>query len=206
MAIVAKGSDKARELTPVGNYFGVVIGVYDIGTHDSDFGSKRQVVIEIELHKKSGAVRTKDGDVLTHAVFANLTTGKDSTLRKFLEGILGRVLTPAEVKDGYDVTQLAEQPGRFRVNHVEKKKGEGLKAELVAMPLDDDDPKPRAVSDVAVYDTLPAEPGSDVPEWVAKKIRESQEYQARGGGGGGGNGNGKAAKTAATSDDDEIPF
>jgi hypothetical protein len=60
MAIVAKKGGDARKPVPVGNYFGAVVGVYDLGTQPSDrYEATHKVVISFELHRKKGPASSR---------------------------------------------------------------------------------------------------------------------------------------------------
>jgi hypothetical protein len=214
VGIVAKQSGATRKPVPAGNYFGVCVGVYDIGTHSGGkFGPKYQVVLQWELHKKKGVCRNDEGDPLRISSFYNLAFGEKSTLRKHVEAILGRSFTEQEAKDGYDVTKLLDKACRLTVAHEDTENG--VRDQISAfMTLDEDDPQIKPVSDSVVYEMDPKKAIPDeVPEWIQKKVQESQEWVAANGksvstkAGSVKAGNGK--KAAAPDDDDEeedIPF
>jgi hypothetical protein len=217
VAITAKSGGEARTLAPEGNYFGVCIGVYDLGTQPSQqYEPTHKVLLEFELHKKKGPALDKDGKPLRVTGFYPLAFGKrkngeKAKLRQAVEGIIGRSFEEAEAKAGYDVTQLAEVCCRLRVTH--DASTDGKKYEVLSFqPLDEDDPEPKTEANVAVYELDPkAEIPSEVPEWIRKMIRKSAEWVKVHGQSSNDdekpaprNGNGKAAKPA--DDDDDVPF
>jgi hypothetical protein len=203
MAIKAKSSGAARKPVPAGNYFGVCIGVFDIGTQASQFGDKRQIILQFELHKKKGVCRNDEGHPLTISKFYNLAFNDKATLRKDVESMLGRKFTEDEAKAGYDVTQLLEQPVRLVVEHGTKADGSVKDGIKVFMPLDEDDNPPKVESNAVVYELNPdAEIPDTVPEWVAKKVNESKEM----GGGSKGNSALGGHKAQAADDESDIVF
>ena len=215
MAITAKSTGVARDPVPAGNYFGVCVGVFDIGTQEGGkFGPKHQVVIQYELHKKKGVCRDKEGNPLRISKFYNLAFSDKADLRKDCEKILNRKFTPEEAKEGYDVTQLVDQACRMTVANEEKEDGTIRDQIDSLMALDEDDPEIKPESSSVVYELDPGEEfPEDVPEWIQKMARKSQEWEA---GGSPKKANGKSATATATaprgngkgkkSDDDDVPF
>jgi hypothetical protein len=209
MAITAK-SGESRQLCPEGSYFGICIGVYDLGTQQSkQWEPSHKVLIEFELFKKKGPALDKEGKPLRITQFFPLGFGKrkdgtKSKLRQAVEGILGRSFTDEEAKAGYDVTQLADVCCRLRLSHNVSESGAKYE-EVTFTPLDEDDPEPRTESSIVVYELDPAqEIPSDVPDWIAKMIRRSEEWEKV---------HGKAredrpapAKNGSAKADDEINF
>jgi hypothetical protein len=181
MAITAKAGE-SRQLAPEGSYFGICIGVYDLGTQQSkQYEPSHKVLLEFELHKKKGPALDKDGRPLRVTQFYPLGFGKrkDGTkakLRQAVEGILGRSFSDEEAKSGYDVTSLADVCCRLRITHNTSESGSKYE-ELTFAPLDEDDPEPKTESNIVVYELDPSrEIPSDVSEWIAKMIRRSSEW------------------------------
>jgi hypothetical protein len=203
MAITATSSGQARTPVPAGNYFGICIGVYDIGTQESQFGSKRQVILQFELHKKKGICRNDEGKPITISKFYNLAFNEKATLRKDVESMLGRKFNDDEARVGYDIAQLLEHPVRLVVENGTKADGSVKDAIKVFMPLDEDDAPPKVESNAVVYELNPdAEIPKTVPEWVAKKVNESKEM----GGGSKGNSALGGHKAQAADDESDIVF
>jgi len=216
VGIVAKSTGEPRELVPAGSYFGAIIGVYDIGTQASQFGPAHQIVLELELHRKKGVCRDKNGKALTISKFYNLAFSDKANLRKDCEKILGRAFDEKEAKEGYDITQLLEKGCRLAIQHTPKADGSGQRDEISGfMPLDDDDPEIKIDSDSVVYEMDPSEDiPENVPKWIQKKILQAAEWVAANGGT---PQNAPAAKPTAkvgngkqtakpADDDDDTPF
>lgn len=182
MAITAKSTGMPRDPVPAGNYFGVVVGVYDIGTQEGGkFGPKHQIVVQLELHKRKGVVRDKEGNPLRISKFYNLAFSDKADLRKDCEKILNRKFTPEEAKEGYDVTQLIDKACRLTVANEEKDDGTIRDQIDSFMAMDEDDPEIEPESSSVVYELWPGDEFKDeVPEWIQKLAQKSQEWQAGG--------------------------
>jgi hypothetical protein len=180
--VKSKRPEDEREPIPPGNYFGVIISLYDIGTQDGQYGKKRQIVTITELHKKRGPAVDSKGRIHTIPTFYSLTfgamNGKKSKLRSDVETITGRVFTDEEAeRDGYDVQDLIGKA--YRLTLVENVKADGKKFAKVSsvMALDEDDPRPESQADEVYYEIDPREPiPSAVPKWIAKYIERSEEW------------------------------
>lgn len=208
----AKAEGEPRKPIPAGNYFGIICGVYDIGTQTGgQYGPKHQIIVSWELHKKKGAVRNEAGVVQSISNFYGLSFSELSSLRKDVESMLGRKFTLPEAKSGYDVEELLGKPCRLQIIH--DTKADGTIRDMIGtiMPLDEDDEVPNAELERVYFEITPDHVIPEtVPEWVAKMIRRSQEF---GGGetsrspvGAGATGGRNGAGKAATEFDDDCPF
>jgi hypothetical protein len=219
MAIMATAKGEARKLVPAGKYFGVCVGVYDIGTQASErWEPSHKIILEFELHRKNGPVKDEDGKPLKYSGFYPLRFGKQKNgtkakLRQVVEGILGRNFTDEEAKEGYDVTLLLDAGCRMHVVHETADSGTKYE-EMTFTSLDEDDPRIRPESDGIVYELDPEEDiPSSVPEWIAKQVKKSVEWtKVHGSSEGGtsvsnGNSSGKKPKAKPADDeDDDIAF
>lgn len=230
MAIVAKSTGQARELVPAGKYYGVVVGVYDIGTQPSEqYDPTHKVILQFELHKKkSGLCRDKEGRPLVFSGFYPLAFGKrkngeKSKLRQAVESILGRAFTDDEAKVGYDIGKLLEKVCGLVIVH-DTNGGTTYDTIQSIVALDEEDtPKLASESNVVLYELDPAEEiSTDVPEWIVKMIKKSAEWVKAHGKDDGSKRPAKPAKAKATAgagkgkpagdddedddDDDDIPF
>jgi hypothetical protein len=202
MGVIVKSDSTPREMVPAGSYFGVLAGMYDLGTQASgEYGPKHQFLFVWELHKRKGPARDGQGNVLTINNYYNLVFTPKANLRCDIEAMLGRAFTAEQAKEGIDIETLLGTPCRIQVVHTEKQDG-GTKEKIKTItPLDEDDDRPRPVLPPAYFEigadrTIP----DSVPEWIAKIIRKSKEF----GGPAGGAPNGRPA--AAEDDDEDIPF
>jgi hypothetical protein len=177
MALTA--SSKTRKLVPVGNYQGVIVGVYDIGTQPSEkYEPSHQIIVSFELHKRRGPVLDDEGrPVLLNRYLGlglgiNRTTGRPSQTRQVIEACIGRSLTPDEAKS-YDVLTLVGKCCQIGVMHTE----DGSKEIPTYTPLDEDDPTPKAQGKACAYEMTPGRVIPDaVPDWIQKTVEKSLEW------------------------------
>jgi hypothetical protein len=183
--VKSKRPEDEREPIPPGNYLGVIIGLYDIGTQDGQYGKKHQVITLTELHKKKrGPAVDSKGRIHTISTFYALTfnsmNGRKSKLRADVETITGHIFTEEQAeRDGFDVQELVGLS--YQLTLVESVKPDGKKMAKIAsiMRLDEDDPKPESQADEVYYELDPKEPiPSAVPKWIAKFIERSEEWVA----------------------------
>lgn len=223
MALTAKQTGETREPIPAGNYFGAIIGVYDLGTQPGgQYGPKHQILLQFELHRKKGVCRDKEGRTLLISKFYSLAFGPKSELRPDVEAILNRSFTEEEARDGYDVTQLVDCVCRLTIKHEPRKDGKGMRDVISSIsPCDEDDPEISPESDSIVYDDITADYPDGMPEWIQRLASKSAERDgndappARAGGNGknanGKPANGKASRKPAREpgsddEDDDTPF
>jgi hypothetical protein len=226
VAITAKAGE-ARKLVPAGRYFGIVVGVYDLGTQPSkQYDPTHKVLIQFELHRKAGPVRGDDNRPLTISGFYPLNFGKrkdgtKSKLRQVVEGILGRSFNDDEAKSGYDITQLVDMGCRLSITH-ETRDGSTYDTIDTVMPLDEDDPKLSPELSAIVYELDTRSPiPDDVPDWIGNMVKRSIEWvkvygssDAKGGDDGGNRTRQRTTPAAvppappapSAAGDDDIPF
>ncbi len=185
---VPKG--KQRELIPAKSYLGVLIGLYDIGHHDGNYGPYHQVVFSYELHnlKTGKPLADKEGRPLILSDFIDVVLtkkGQPSPLAQHVRALTGKLPT-----DSFQLTtNLLERTATLTVVHVEKKgitrdsigSVSGIDPEDVCQAEGDAvfyeiarDPKSKAPIPAATSSAIPA----GVPEWVAKQIKSSMEFTA----------------------------
>ena len=233
MAITAKSSGKERELVPAGNYFAVVVGVFDIGTqppNNPKYDPVHKVILQFELHRKKGVCRDKEEKPLRISGFYPLAFGRKKNkekakLRQAVEGILGRSFTEEEAKEGYDIAELLDTSCRLVVAHDTGEDGTMYDQIQSLSPLEEDDPEPRPESDSILYEMDPdSEIPDEVPEWVQRMIKKSKEWRDVNGDGDGKPSRGGHPKTGVSrpsraksarkgkdddesdDDDDDMPF
>lgn len=205
-----KDSGDARKPVPAGNYLGVVVGVYDLGTQTGgQFGDKHQLAISFELHKSKGICRNDKGEPLTSSKFYNVSFNPKATLRGDVEAILGKTFSDAEARDGIDVDELLEKVVRISIKHEPKQSG-GIREVVTLIPADEDDPALESESNTVSYELDPGAPFGDlIPKWVQKIAMRSKEWtEANGTGGGGRRPVPAGAPFAGDGDDDgdDIPY
>jgi hypothetical protein len=179
---IAKQSGESRKPVKPGNYFGVVVGVYDIGTQESgEYGPKHQVILQFELHNKKGVCLGENGQPQLISRFDNLSFDDRSNLRHDTEAILNKTFSEEEAKSGYDVSKLLDCGCRLVIRNEPSKNAPDRIIDYIhnISPLDDDDPELTPQSSAVSYDLDPGAPfPEDVPEWIVNKVKQSSEWRA----------------------------
>jgi hypothetical protein len=182
MGIIVKSKTAENEPVPPGNYLGVIVGLYDVGTQEGPYGSRRQIITITELHRKRGPATDSKGRPLTIPSFYSLTfgsmNGKKSKLRTDVETITGHVFSDEEAeRDGFDVQGLVGLAYRLTVVPHTNREGKPTGKIGAIMMLDDDDIKPQSQADEVFYELDPREPiPTIVPKWIARFIERSKEW------------------------------
>lgn len=168
------------EKVPTGTHVGRCIALIDLGTTDSKFGAKRDVLIRWELpHEKQS-----NGEVFTIGQFYNQSLNEKSNLRAMLKSWRGRDFTEAELA-GFDPRKILGQP--CMVGVIEKK-GDGgdvkhVVGSVSAMPKGMEVPAQVNASlylslerdefNAAVFDSLSDKTKERIkttPEWAALQV------------------------------------
>jgi hypothetical protein len=130
MSIIVKAHDGPPGIAPIGLHRAVCVDVIDLGLEDTEFGKKYQVQIawQIDAKKDNGfsfCVRRR----------YTATLGERATLRKTLEGWLGRKLEKAELEGGFDLESLKGLQCQVLVQHQTRANGtEYARVESVLPP------------------------------------------------------------------------
>jgi hypothetical protein len=184
IVVKSKGSDEEREPIPPGNYLGVIVGVYDIGTQEGAYGAKHQIITLTELHKKRGPATDGKGRNFVIPTFYSLTfgsmNGKKSKLRSDVETITARMFSDEEAESkGFDVETLLGMAYRLTIVAHQSKDGKPLGKIASLMALDEDDSKPSSTADEVYYELDPREGiPKEVPTWIGPFIQRSKEWVA----------------------------
>lgn len=161
---------QARELIPAGSYKAIVVGFAHVGTHTSQFGTREQCIVTWEVQKKGVVV----GQI---SKFYGFSFHAKSSLRQDVEKMTGRAYQDG---DPFDPETLIDFACRLSIVHEDKAGGTKRDAVGSLMPLDEDDTPVQSQGDSWYYECPVGPPGfdipSDVPEWIAKKVKESAEY------------------------------
>lgn len=186
---VAKSSGKQADPIPAGVHPAVCYSVIDLGTQDPGnpkFRPSRKVLVSWELPYETINIEGKDIPRSISCEYT-LSIGKKATLRAVLESWRGRPFT-AEELEGFDVAKLIGANCQLNVVH---KPGVADPSKVYAriqsiIPLSKGQAKAVPVNKTVSFDipeegpiVIPAE----IPEWIAAKIVQSEEYKSRNGGG-----------------------
>lgn len=180
MGLTAKNKG-AFELVPEDLHFAICYGIWDLGKQYNEKWDKSQhkVVIvweipgvRIELDRDGKKVN------LPRAISRQFTLslGAKSDLRKVLEGWRGKKFTDEELENGFDLKKLLGVPCQIQVLHA--KVGENTYANVASVVKAPPGTKAKAENPLTFFSfeenmIIP----DNTPEWIAKLIKESEEYK-----------------------------
>lgn len=161
---------------------GICVGLYDIGTHvDQVFNKKkRKYVIEFEL-PAADPKTLEDGTVVPRTLSTTVTASMHpkGMLRPLLEGWRGKTFTEEEA-NSYDISKILGKPAQLNVVHDSKnsKTYANIRTILPAPKGSNLIPKiTPATWSVTSLDEPSELEQVDIPEWVKKRVAESEEYK-----------------------------
>lgn len=172
---------------PAGTMLGICYGVVDIGTppQHGNFPSRRKVLLMFELPTVRGDFII-DGQTKNLArcisVDFTLSTDKKANLRKQLAAWRGRDFTEEEAK-AFEVGNVVGANALLSVVHKKSADGTRTYANIAAImkPIAGT-PKMKPENPTIVFDIPEAGPitiPDALPEWIANRIKASDEYVAR---------------------------
>jgi hypothetical protein len=190
IVVKSKRAEDDREPIPPGNYLGVIISLFDIGTQDGQFGPKHQIITQTELFKKRPgstivpAVDSKGRPFMVSTFYPlsfGSMNGKKSKLRSDVEVITGHVFTDQEAETvGFDLQNLLGLS--YQLSLAEHIKADGKKiARIVAvMSIDAGDPRPESQFNETYFEldaeTIKSGKLDGVPPWIARFVQRSKEW------------------------------
>jgi hypothetical protein len=207
MEASSKGGGEPFVACPAGNYPATIVGIFDIGQQQEDYGGEckevRQLVIVVELSKKQ-----PDGKPFVLGNRYTWSMNKKANFRGVVEGITGHTFADGEPFDPRSVLGL---PVMVNVTNQTKGEGEGAKTyhnikSISQFPDGFPNPTPTKAQvawSVAEGTPFPTEPEPWLPFIYGSSIKDlvetSREWRRRGGGA-------NANATTAPADDDDSPF
>lgn len=174
MGINVKSKGGNYTPAPADVHNAVCVGVYDLGTQNGNFGPKRQLCLVWELDCKKD-----DGKNFVVSRRYGLSLHPKAEFRKLLESWSGRKVTQAEEENGFDAAKLLGQPCALQIIHNESNGSTyanvgsvtKLMKGMAAM-------KPTTPKASYSFDDDGKNIPKDVPEWIQKIIKESQEWNS----------------------------
>jgi len=164
------GGGGSYEKPNPGTYLGVLIGVSDIGTQPTQFGNKRKIMLQWELHKKKGPVLDSKGNILTIRSMYNQSLHKESSLRPVVEAHIG-VLSEDQSTNSRDWLGRA-----VRLVCKASDDGKYVNVDSVTALDPEDDTAPERVESTTHWEFSDGD--SSAPKWCLDMIKKSTEYQA----------------------------
>lgn len=200
--ISSEGS-KSYKPAPAGNHVAVCIGVYDIGTQETDYGPKRQIRLTWELTEEL----MDDGRPFVMGKVYTTSLNEKARLRADLEAWRGRPFTEAEMKR-FDVAALLGKACLLNVVHKPSQDGSKTYANIKSIsPLMKGMKAPEPQNPLIQFsiDECDGRFPEGMPEFIQKKVAESPEWKRLV------NPAAHAVETVpqadpADEDDDDIPF
>ncbi len=174
MGTVAKPSQGGDyKPAPEGSHAAVCTAVLDLGHQWKlwDGGVwKHEVRLNFELPNEL----MEDGRPFTVGRTFTLSLNEKGNLYKFLKGW---GVKAADLATGrYDVAERLGKPCMLTVSHSEDAQGRTWANVEAAAPLPKGFPPPTPTNNLVYYSTDNGPPGPDVPERIAEKIRQCQEF------------------------------
>jgi hypothetical protein len=205
---IAKAESKAGfDPLPAGVHQAACYAVIDLGTQDPGnptFKASRKVMLMWETPHETIVV---NGETKPRAISCEytLSLGKKANLRSVLESWRGKPFT-AEELEGFDLKNIVGRNCQLNVVH---KPGKADPSKVYAriqgvIPLSKGMAPVAPVNPTIVFDipeTGDIKIPKEIPEWIAGKIQQSEEYKARHG-----NGHTEAVQVPAAPDDEDRPF
>jgi hypothetical protein len=160
------------ELIPEGTYTGILVELLDLGSQTGEYGTKRNIRLAWEI---VGQLMTNGKPFIASRQF-NLTVGQGSSLRPYIEALLGHSINPKEALNTRDLL------GKACLISVQHKVSDGKTyANIVGcLPIPAGTSVPDPVSKIVHFTLDPEEFDEELfrglPEWKQKVIGKSPEW------------------------------
>lgn len=178
MGTIAKdtGGGRTYQPAPSGSHRAACIGVIDLGLQIKTFNGETNVKHEILLMFELVDESMDDGRPFTVSRAFTNSLHEKAGLRKFLDNWRGTPFTETELK-GWDLKNLLGKPCLLSIVHAEK--GDRTYANIgAASKLPKGMAAPDStVNDLRYFDIDSHEVPEWMPLWIARKVRDSQEYK-----------------------------
>lgn len=185
-------SSGPRPIPKTGLHKARLVWLIDEGTQESSFANEKKLIHKIKLcFELPEALHTFDEDKGPQPFMVSkeftVSVGKKSNMRPFLEGWLGRELTAAEEKDGFDFSSLFAAPvkgcGMMNVIHKTDRKDAAIKyANIGSMsPMPQGSSMKKAINpiiDYAIGAPNQWEEFEKIYPALQEKIKKSPEWQS----------------------------
>lgn len=186
MALIAKndGGGSGYEPVPAGLHKAICYAVYDLGHQVVEFQGQtkvqHKVMVAWELPEERMEYE-KDGEQINMPRVISkeytLSLHEKANLRADLVGWRGREFTEQE-EQGFDLTKIVGKPCQINVIHRKSKKSGNTYANIAAImqaPKDGSMKGLQPENPQMWYDIESEIPPDTIPEWIVKKIMESNE-------------------------------
>jgi len=170
-------SEKTFEIVPAGTHVAICNKVVDLGTQESQFGAKAQILLGFELAEE----RTKDGRPFQITRRYGFSADRRSAFRGDLEAWFGRALT-ADDFGKLDLGTLLGKTALLGIRH-DSKDGRTYANISTVMKPPKGTPDRMSPDTGAVAFSLSDRPFAQgdfdaLPTWIQDLVKRSPEYQA----------------------------
>jgi hypothetical protein len=164
--------EKIYEMLPAGTHLAVCNRVVDLGTQETAFGSKRQVLIAWEIIQEKMA----DGRPFTISKRYALSTDRRSNFRVDLEGMLGRPLKPEDFGK-FDLSDLLGMAALLQIKHDVRESRTFVNVTNVVAPPKGTPARLSANGAICFsFEPFDKHAFEALPVWIQDLIRRSPEY------------------------------
>lgn len=172
MGIAAKAKGGNFTPAPADVHNAICIGVYDLGTQNTNFGKKQQIMLLWELD-----CQQDNGKNYVVSRTYGLSIHAKAEFRKVVESWAGRKLTQAEEENGFDAAKLLGQPCALQVIHNDSGGNTYANVGSVTKLMKGTQPmKPQNTPISFSFEDNGKNLPAGIPQWVAKKISQSDEW------------------------------
>jgi hypothetical protein len=165
-------------LPPVGPTLGICYQIIDLGTHKTTWEGQEKSQQKIRLTWELPSRLMEDGRPFVISREYTLSMAANANLRADVEAWLGVAMEDGEAWE-FDIADMAGVAATISVVHNKSKDGTKTYANVGAiMPVMEGMPVPELVNDMTVFnlDHFTQEAFDKLPEFIQKKIKESQEW------------------------------
>lgn len=187
---VSEKGGASRPLTPSGTHIARCFKLIDLGTQHDEYKGQPKILQKIRIYwelPNELAVFKEDKGEEPYSISSEYTAslGEKANLRHHLEGWRGRQFTEEELK-GFDLKSIVGKPCMITVVHQKSKDGTRTYDKVTSVSALPKDPKtkkaievPPQVNASVIYDIEDGENQvfNELPEWIQKIIRESDEFK-----------------------------
>ena len=180
MATIMASAKASRYPPPTeGSHVCICSSVVDLGLQEGRYGQKREVHLAFEVTDESNSWVGKDGPHTQPkrvTTTCNVTLSEKAKLREYAEGVIGRRLTDAELRECDLVGLLLGKACLVNVVHVESNGNMYANISSIS-PLPKSMPAPDPRTEWLSYspEEHDAETWEKLPKWVQEKIAKRVE-------------------------------
>lgn len=162
------------EIAPSGNHLAIAYLLVDIGTQDTPFGTKQQLLLGWELCREI----MEDGRPFGLSSFYTRSLSAKSNLHRDLVSWRGREFTTQEL-EGFDLENILGKPCLLNVVHDtnEQQRTRAKVAGVTKLPKGTEVPEQLNPSVVYHIEDKAGGAFDNLPEWIQGKIKDSQEWR-----------------------------